>query len=105
MTFTLVDPFYPGDSQCALDRGGTLGNIPLVYQGYQIAFHQVNGFAPLTLSSINPAFPVKVVRGPTESIWILDEGDFLSTSITQASTRGKVFRLESTNLSTISLLQ
>jgi hypothetical protein len=105
MTFTLVDPVYPGDSQCALDRGGPFANIPLVYQGYQIGFHQTNGFAPLTLSQIGPAFPVKVVRGPTESIWILDDGDFLSTNITQASTRGKVFRLESTNLGTVSLLQ
>jgi hypothetical protein len=105
MTLTLVDPTYPGDGQCALDRLGQYGNMPLVYQGYQLAFHQTNGFAPLTLSQINPAFPIKVVRGPTESIWILDDGDFLSTSINQASTRGKVFRLESTNTSTISLLQ
>lgn len=105
MTLTLVDPTYPGDNQCALDRGGTYGNMPLVYQGYQLAFHQINGFAPLTLSQINPAFPIKVVRGPTESIWILDDGDFLSTSTTQASTRGKVFRLEAINLATISLLQ
>jgi hypothetical protein len=105
MTFTLVDPVYPGDSQCALDRGGPFVNIPLVYQGYQLAFHQTNGFAPLTLSQIGPAFPVKVVRGPTESIWILDNGDFLSTNILQASTRGKVFRIESNNLATISLLQ
>jgi hypothetical protein len=40
---------------------------------------------------------VKVVRGPAQSLWVLDEGDFLSSSSSQASTRGKVliFRPES----------
>jgi hypothetical protein len=105
MMFTLVDPVYPGDSQCALDRGGPFANIPLVYQGYQILFHQTNGFAPLTLSQVGPVFPIKVVRGPTESVWLLDDGDFLSTNILQASTRGQVFRLESTNLAVFSRIQ
>jgi len=42
--------------------------------------------------------PVKVVHGPSESIWVIDNGDFISTSITQASTRGRVFRIESSDL-------
>jgi hypothetical protein len=105
MKLTLVDPYYPGDSQCILDRGGQLGNIPLVYQGYQIAFHQVAGFTPMILNAILPSFPVKVVQGPTQSIWILDEGDFLSTVLGVASTRGKVWRVESINTATYSLLQ
>lgn len=103
MKLTLVDPYYPGDGPCILDRAGQLGNIPLVYQGYQIAFHQGSGFAPMILNSIIPAFPVKVVQGPTQSIWILDEGDFLSA--TQASTRGKVWRVESINTGTFGVLQ
>jgi hypothetical protein len=45
------------------------------------------------------------VRGPQESVWVIDEGDFLSTSITQASTRGKVYRLEIQSLGTINLLE
>src|SRR6185436_18926484 len=95
---TLVDPYYPGDSQCILDREGQLGKIPLVYQGYQISFHQAAGYSPLFLPTIGPSFPVKVVKGPTQSIWILDSGDFLSTSPTLASTRGKVFRVEAGNI-------
>jgi hypothetical protein len=105
MRLTLVDPTYPGDSQCIRDRMGQLGNIPLVFQGYQISFFQAGGYTPLILTAINPSFPVKVVQGPTQSIWILDNGDFLSPSITQPSTRGKVYRVESVGLGTFSILQ
>jgi hypothetical protein len=105
MKLTLVDPYYPGDNQCILDRGGALGNIPLVYQGYQISFHQISGFTPMILNAIGPSFPVKVVQGPTQSIWVLDEGDFLSTVLGIASTRGKVWRVESVNTGTFSVLQ
>lgn len=104
MRLTIVDPTYPGDRTCLLDRQGTLGRVPLVFPGYQLSFHQTAGYTPLTLP-IAPSFPVKVVRGPTNSIWVIDDGDFLSTSVTQASTRGKVYRIESSNLSAINLLQ
>jgi hypothetical protein len=104
LKLTIVDPHYPGDKVCLLDRQGALGRIPLVFEGYQLSFHQTAGYTPLTLP-INPAFPVKVVRGPTDSIWVLDNGDFLSTSFNQPSTRGKVFRVESINLGAINLLQ
>jgi hypothetical protein len=104
LKLTIVDPYYPGDKVCLLDRQGALGRIPLVFEGYQLSFHQTAGYTPLTLP-INPAFPVKVVRGPTDSIWVLDNGDFLSTSFNQPSTRGKVFRVESINLGAINLLQ
>ncbi|MEO8704342.1 MAG: hypothetical protein ABI867_30085 [Kofleriaceae bacterium] len=103
MNLTIVDPTYPGDSMCLLDRGGT-SNIPLVVSGYQIALRQTAGFAPLFVP-ITPSLPVKVVRGPTNSIWVIDEGDFLSTSIAQPSTRGKVFRVEPHSLSTINILE
>jgi hypothetical protein len=95
LTLTLVDPTYQGDLRCHGDRGGSLVDIPLVTPGFQLAFRQALGFTPKFLRSISPSFPVKVTRGPGESIWIIDEGDFLSTSITQASTRGKVYRVES----------
>jgi hypothetical protein len=36
---------------------------------------------------------------------VVDEGDFLSTSITQASTRGRVFRVEPSELSAVSTLE
>ena len=95
MTLTLVDPTYQGDLRCHGDRGGSLVDVPLVTPGYQLAFRQAVGFTPKILKGLAPSFPIKVLRGPGQSIWIVDEGDFLSTSIAQASTRGKVFRVES----------
>jgi hypothetical protein len=104
MTLTLVDPTYQGDLRCHGDRAGTLIDIPLVAPGYQIAFRQTAGFIPLVLSAITPSFPIKVTRGPGQSIWVIDEGDFLSTSITQPSTRGKVYRVESHALGIVNVL-
>ncbi len=104
MTLTIVDPTYPGDAKCILDRAGTLGNIPHVFPGYQLAFRVIAGLAPVAIP-VNPALPVRVVRGPTNSIWVVDEGDFLSTSLSQPSTRGKVFRVEPHSLALINLLE
>lgn len=105
LKLTLVDPFYPGDARCIGDRGGALDRVPMVFPGYQLSFRQTGGYTPLTLPSITPVFPVKVIAGPTNSIWVVDDGDFLSNSFTQASTRGKVFRIETNNLFGINLLQ
>ncbi|MEP6863890.1 MAG: hypothetical protein ABJE66_24900 [Deltaproteobacteria bacterium] len=104
MSITLVDPTYPGDAQCIGDRQGGLGNIPVVPQLYQQAMRVVSGFRPLLIRT-GAAFPVKVVRGPEESIWIIDDGDYLSTSITTASTRGKVFRVESPAIAVVNVLE
>jgi hypothetical protein len=105
LTLTLVDPTYQGDLSCHADGGGMLENVPLVMPGFQLAFRQTAGFSPLQLAGIQPAFPVKVIRGPTQSMWIIDEGDFLSTSISQPSTRGKVFRVEGRAINVINLLE
>ncbi|HEY1554468.1 MAG TPA: hypothetical protein VGF94_06505 [Kofleriaceae bacterium] len=104
MTLTMVDPTYAGDAQCILDRKGTLGKIPLVDDLDEITFRQTAGLATLVLD-ITPSFPVKVLHGPGQSIWVVDEGDYLSTSIDTASTNGKVFRVESQTLETINVLQ
>ncbi|HET9991244.1 MAG TPA: hypothetical protein VFQ65_22090 [Kofleriaceae bacterium] len=104
MTITLVDPTYPGDALCIGDRLGGKGNIPVVPQLFQESVRVVSGFSPLLINT-GAAFPVKVVRGPEESIWIMDDGDYLSTSITVASTRGKVFRIESPAIGIINVLQ
>jgi hypothetical protein len=105
LTLTLVDPYYPGDGSCVRDRQGMFidDQIPLVFPGYTLTFGQKAGFTPLTLPAIDPAFPVKVVRGPTDSIWVIDNGDSLSNSF-EPSTRGQVFRLESTQLNVINQL-
>jgi hypothetical protein len=111
---TLVDPFYIGDQVCPVDRKGSLSaafanaKIPLVFPGYQISFHQTSGYSPLSLpnvsSSFAPAFPVKVVEGPTGSIWVIDDGDSPGSQFT-APTRGQVYRIESINLGLVNLLQ
>jgi hypothetical protein len=97
--FTLVDPYYPGDASCILDRQGNLGQIPQVVSGYSLSFRQVGGFVPLDLFhglgvEERPSFPVKVVRGPANSVWVVDEGDFLSTTVAAPSSRGKVLRFD-----------
>ncbi|HUS33142.1 MAG TPA: hypothetical protein VMZ53_31790 [Kofleriaceae bacterium] len=103
VNLTVVDPTYPGDAQCHGDRQGGRTNVPLVSPGFQMAFRITGGFAPLPLS-ISPSYPVKVLRGPQQSIWVVDEGDFLSTSVTTPSTRGKVFRVESRAIGVVNLV-
>ena len=104
INMTLVDPTYPGDGQCILDRKGTLGNIPHVFTNFQLSFTQTAGFAQINIP-VQASMPVRVVRGPTQSIWVVDQGDFLSTSISLASTRGKVFRIEPGALNLINILE
>lgn len=104
MTLDLVDPTYPGDAVCIGDAGANLGKIPVVTPGIQTTFRQTAGFSPMLLQ-IQPSYPVKVIAGPTESIWVIDDGDFLSTSIAVPSTRGKVFRVEGQNVTTVNLLE
>ena len=108
MNMTLVDPWYPGDQTCITDRlgynGMPLDRVPQVFHGYSVSFRQQAGHLGLRVP-IQPVFPVKVVRGPLNSIWIVDEGDFLSTSVIQPSTRGKVFRIEPHGLNIINTLE
>lgn len=105
MQLTLVDPTYPGDLMCHGDRMGSLQNVPVVVPGFAISFRQTAGFSPLVVPGIAPALPTKVLRGPTQSMWIVDEGDFLSSSVSQASTRGKVYRVEMFAISRINQLE
>jgi hypothetical protein len=100
MTLTLVDPTYPGDARCFLDRQGGLGNIPFANTGFSLQFEQKAGFAPFGPSLFGLVTPVRLVSGPASSLWVIDDGDFVSTSITQSSTRGRVFRIESSDLVT-----
>ena len=97
LTLTLVDPYRSSSDFCiGRNPGNVVTNVPLVVPGYQISFGMKAGFTPLTLSLIGQQVsPVKVVRGPTESIWVIDDGDFVGNGITDVSTRGRVFRVES----------
>lgn len=112
MTVDLVDPTYPGDKTCIQDRQGPFTDVSLVPPGatplaigYQLSFDQKAGFDPMIMPGVSAALPVKLVRGPSESVWILDDGDFLSTTLGVASTSGQVFRIESTNINIVNLLQ
>jgi hypothetical protein len=104
MTFHVVEPTYRGDQMCRGDRLGTRTDIPVVFPGLTLQFEQVDGLVPLQ-SGVAATFPVRIVPGPQNSLWVVDEGDFLSTSTSTASTRGKVFRLESVALGEINTLQ
>ena len=113
MVLTIVDPYRP----CLLaprpsvdprdPQSRTPANLPFAVTGYQLEFVQKAGYVPnvFTLPLVGTASPVKVIRGPTESIWVIDDGDFLSTSITQASTRGRVYRVESIDVNITNILQ
>jgi hypothetical protein len=74
---------------------------------YQLTFDQKAGYLPLALSpaQLVPALPVKVVRGPSDSVWIMDDGDVLAVTITQSSTKGQVYRVEMPSLTTVNVLQ
>ncbi len=104
LNLTIVDPTYPGDDKCILDRQGTLGNIPHVFTNFQLSFSQTAGFAQIAIP-VTASMPVRIVRGPTQSIWVVDQGDFLSTSVAQPSTRGKVFRIEPGALNLVNIIQ
>jgi hypothetical protein len=105
MTLTLVDPFYPGDKNCILDRDGSLVGVPLVFPGYQLSFNTFGGYSPQTLNGITPTYPLKAVAGPSGSIWVIDDGDFLSNTPGRPSTRGSVFRVDPVALGLYILLQ
>ncbi|MEO8844681.1 MAG: hypothetical protein ABI591_27635, partial [Kofleriaceae bacterium] len=109
LTLTLVDPTYAGDQTCIGDGLGVAGlapgtKIPVVPPLYQESVRVVSGFSPLLITT-GAAYPVKVRRGPGESIWVMDEGDYLSKSVDTASTRGKVFRIESAAIGIVNILQ
>jgi hypothetical protein len=97
MTLTLVDPYYPGDAMCITDRGANLGQIPHVVPGYVLSFRQEAGFKPVVMPS-RATIPTRVVRGPVNTIWVIDQGDFLSTTPGISSTLGSVFVFDALRL-------
>jgi len=114
MMFHIVDPTFKGDARCRGDRLGfkvsrqqeplQIDGVPAVHAGYAMTFRLGGGYAPLPLRA-SAVMPVRVVKGPQQSIWIVDEGDFLSDTSLVPSTRGKVFRIESASITTTSIMQ
>lgn len=105
MTFHLVEPTYPGDAVCKEDRMGGLVDIPWVFPGLTLQFELVDGLVPKTTGITAATYPIRIVNGPQNSLWVVDEGDFLSTSTSTASTRGKVFRFEAAAIGQVNTLQ
>lgn len=103
-SFHLVDTTYPGDAMCRGDRAGTLVDVPTPFTGFAITFRYTGGYTPLALRT-SAVVPVRVVRGPQQSIWIVDEGDFQPETPGVPSTRGKVFRIEGASLSVVNTMQ
>lgn len=103
-TLTVTDPTYPGDATCRGDRGGTLVGVPTVFPGMVLQFRQVGGFLPMVPDDVDTTMPVRVVRGPQDSVWVVDEGDFLSSGAA-ASTRGRVVRFEGANITTVNTIR
>jgi hypothetical protein len=106
MSLTLVDAV----KSCQLDVGDPQNprptvTVPLAVTGYTISFTQKAGLTPALVPVVGQVFPIKVVRGPTESIWVIDYGDVVSNSFNQASTKGRVFRVESVNISLVNTMQ
>lgn len=106
LTLTIVDPFREAAQSCLkrdpFDTQTQMPiptNVPLVVPGYQIAFGVKAGYTPLAVAlgggQVSSVSPVKAVRGPSESIWVIDDGDFLASTFVEVSTRGRVFRIES----------
>jgi len=107
MVLTMVDPY----KDCALDLHPRTEQdpktapvtIPLVPRGYQLQFVLRGGLTPFTLPLSGSAIlPARALRGPSESIWVIDEGDFLGIS---QPTHGQLFRFESTNVNAVNVLR
>lgn len=105
LTFHVVEPTYPGDAMCKDDRMGGLVDVPWVFPGLTLRAEIVDGLVPKTTGITSATYPVRIVNGPQNSLWVVDEGDFLSTSTSTASTRGKVFRFESVAIEQVNTLQ
>jgi hypothetical protein len=106
MFLTLVEPV----KACQLDTGDAQNpraevTMPLAVTGYSVSFTQKASLSPSTLPLTGQVLPVKIVRGPTESMWVVDYGDVVSDGITQVSTKGRVFRVESVNTNLQNTLQ
>jgi hypothetical protein len=103
LTMHLVDPWYPGDLRCRGDRAAGL-RLPTLRSGYQLQLRIVVGFLSQTVGA--PAvFPINVVRGPEDSVWVIDEGDNVPDILDSSSTRGQVFRIEPSNLGAVNTVQ
>jgi hypothetical protein len=103
LTFHLVDPWYPGDLNCRGDRlGGMM--LPVVRSGFQLQLRIVAGFASQQITAPS-VFPINVVRGPEDSIWVIDEGDNVPDILDSSSTRGQVFRIDPQKLGAVNVVQ
>jgi hypothetical protein len=95
MTFHLVQPTYPGDLACKGDRLGGLVDVPVLFPGQTIEFIIADGIVAKGLGLTTAVLPVRVVRGPQNSLWVVDEGGYQTSS---ANYLGHVYRFEPSTL-------
>ncbi len=86
LRFHLVDPVTSGDAQCIGDLGGTLDPYRTVFPGYQLEFRVTGGLFPMFVNGLSVAYPIAVVAGPDDGLWVMDQGNV-------ASAKGSVVRL------------
>jgi hypothetical protein len=79
-TTHIVDPTYPGDAVCRGDRQGGLVDVPYVALGTQLSIRISSGFSPHTITTGSLVYPVNIVRGPDNTVWLVDEGKHVSDS-------------------------
>lgn len=99
MRVRMVDLTYPGDAMCRGDRAGGLGAIPVLSTGMVLGFRVESGFLSVVAGGEGVVQPANVVRGPDESVWIVDAGDIDDFDSSTPNLRGQLLRVEASGIS------
>lgn len=94
MRLRFVDLTYPGDAQCLRDRGGALGEVPVLATGMTLGFRVESGFVSVVAGGESVVQPANVVRGPDETVWIVDAGDIDDNNPSTPNLRGQLLRVD-----------
>jgi hypothetical protein len=86
MAMHLISLETTGDAMCRNDGAGTLAPYSTAFPGFSIAFETAGGFFPLSVASVEAAYPVRITSGPDGRLWVVDQGDI------SAITRGRIYK-------------
>jgi hypothetical protein len=89
-TVHVVRPSTRGDLECFGDEAGELPPIAPVHQGFTLGMVLTGGFLPMFASNFETALPANIVEGPNGLLYVLDQGDVTSGTVT----RGRVLMLD-----------
>lgn len=95
-TIHLVNLSTTGDEACNGDGQGTLPPNSPLFEDFGFGFTVVGGFIPhfVAARSYRAEFPIRIRRGPSGLLWIMDQGD--DRDPTQL-TRGRVLTIDPGN--------